>query len=96
VDPRPISESLSVLTRQLGMPAPGQIDDVLAVWGEVAGRLATVSEPVSIRRGRLVVAAADPTAAEALRWQGAGIVERLSGRLPDVALDGVDVRVARP
>jgi hypothetical protein len=96
VDPRPISQSLSVLTRQLGMPAPGQVEAVLAVWGEVAGRLSTVSEPVSIRRGRLVVAAADPTVAEAVRWQGADIVARLAARSPDVPIEGLDVRVARP
>jgi hypothetical protein len=96
MEPRPISQSLSVLTRQLGMPAPGEVEDVLAVWGEAAGRLATVSEPVSIRRGRLLVVAADPAAAEAIRWQGAAIVARLSALAADVELDGVDVRIARP
>ena len=37
-----------------------------------------------------------PAAAEAIRWQGAAIVERLSALAADVELDGVDVRIARP
>jgi hypothetical protein len=95
VEPRPISESLLVVGRQLGVPSPGALDRVWAVWGEVAGRLAVVAEPVAVRHGRLVVAATEPAVAEALEWQGAAICDRLASVLPDLDVTAVEVRLRR-
>ena len=95
MEPRPIAQSLSVLTRQLGMPEPGAIDRLLAAWGEAAGRLAVVSEPVAVRGGRLVVMASEPAAAEALEWQAGTICDRLATACPDVEIAGIDVRLPR-
>jgi hypothetical protein len=95
VEPRPIAESVAVVGRQLGLPAPGVLDEVLGLWGEVAGRLAVVSEPVSVRHGRLVVMASEPAVAEALEWQAGTICRRLATLAPDLGVEAVEVRTPR-
>jgi hypothetical protein len=95
VEPRPIADSVRVVSRQLGLPPPGVLEQVVALWGEVAGRLAVVSEPLSVRHGRLVVLASEPAVAEALQWQSGTICDRLGQLAPDLGIEAMDVRTPR-
>ena len=95
MEPRPIADSVAVVGRQLGLPSPAVLEQVIALWGEVAGRLAVVSEPVSVRNGRLVVLASEPAVAEALQWQAGTICDRLTALDPDLPVAGIDVRTPR-
>ena len=95
MEPRPIADSVRVVGRQLGLPPPGVLEQVVALWGEVAGRLAVVSEPLSVRHGRLVVLASEPAVAEALQWEGGTICTRLATLAPDLGIEAMDVRTPR-
>ena len=95
MEPRPIADSVAVVGRQLGLPSPAVLDQVMAHWGEAAGRLAVVSEPISVRNERLVVLASEPAVAEALEWQGGTICDRLRVLVPDLPVVGMDVRTPR-
>jgi hypothetical protein len=95
MEPRPIADSVAVVGRQLGLPSPGVLEEVISLWGEVAGRLAVVSEPVSVRNDRLVVLASEPAVAEALEWQGGTICDRLRALIPDLPVAGMDGRTPR-
>ena len=96
MEPRPIADSVAVVGRQLGLPSPGVLDAVMSLWGEVAGRLAVVSEPLSLRHGRLVVAASEPAVAEALEWQAGAIRDRLATLAPELGVEAVEVRTPPP
>ena len=96
VDPRPVGDSLRSLGRQWGLAEPSSLDAVTEAWGLVAGRLATVCEPRSIRDGVLVVAVAEPQVAEAVRWEAQGWCERLGRLVPEAAVRSVEPRLERP
>ena len=78
----------------LGAPSVDALTTLLGSWDELVGPdLAAHAEPVSVARGRLVVAVDDPAWAERLAWcegqvvaratalVGAGVVERVTARV---------------
>lgn len=67
---RPLQESLEVLERILGLARPDTVRLLESSWSQLVGaHLASRTSLESIRDGRMTVSAADPAAAEALRWQ---------------------------
>ena len=90
-----MTDSLRLLGRQWGLADPAALPAITEVWGLVAGRLATVSEPRSVRDDVLVVAVSDPAVAEAVRWESDRWCERLAQLVPEVAVRAVEARVER-
>ncbi|MCC6226942.1 MAG: DUF721 domain-containing protein [Microthrixaceae bacterium] len=89
MEPRSIAESLSVLRSQLGIAPATQMDAVLGVWDEVAGRLATGCTPMSIRDSTLNVGVDDPALVQAVEWVGSDWCRRLGELVPDLELKRV-------
>lgn len=92
--PRPLAAGLDHVLAGLGAPTVDALTPLLASWAELVGPdLAGHAEPVSVERGRLVVAVDDPAWAERLAWSegqvvaratalvGAGVVERVTPRV---------------
>ncbi len=92
--PRPLAAGLDHVLAGLGAPTVDALTTLLASWAELVGPdLAGHAEPVSVERGRLVVAVDDPAWAERLAWSegqvvaratalvGAGVVERVTPRV---------------
>lgn len=92
--PRPLAAGLDHVLAGLGAPTVDTLTTLLTSWAELVGPdLAAHAEPVSVERGRLVVAVDDPAWAERLAWSegqvvaratalvGAGVVERVTTRV---------------
>lgn len=92
--PRPLAAGLDHVLAGLGAPTVDVLTTLLGSWADLVGpELAAHAEPVSVARGRLVVAVDDPAWAERLAWSegqvvaratalvGAGVVERVTTRV---------------
>ncbi len=63
-------------------------------WDALVGeRMAAHVQPVSLRRGRLVVSVDDPAWASQLTWIENDVIERLNAELGTDSVTTLDVRV---
>lgn len=91
---RPLQESLEVLERILGLARPDTLRLLEASWSQLVGaHLAARTRLESVRDGRMTVAAADPAAAEALRWQARDLLSAAAELCGGEVADELAVRV---
>ena len=94
-DPRPITDALRHVRRELGAPEPGHFDQIRAQWAELVGSaLAEHSAPVNLRAGVLRIAVADPAWAGQFRYLADSLVQAVTERVPGAAVREISV-VAR-
>jgi predicted nucleic acid-binding Zn ribbon protein len=93
--PAPVGQSLNRLLRSLGSPtAAGTVRSLFDDWEDVVGAsLAAHVEPVSLKRGRLVVAVPDSAWATQLRFLERQLLERLAEAFGPDEVSAIDVRV---
>jgi predicted nucleic acid-binding Zn ribbon protein len=92
--PAPVGRSLDRLLRNLGAPAARTVRSVFDDWAEVVGdSVAAQAQPVSLRRGRLVVAVPDAAWATQLRYLEPQLLARLAEAFGDDEVTAIDVRV---
>ncbi|MFN0091027.1 MAG: DciA family protein [Acidimicrobiales bacterium] len=90
--PRPLGEALDRVVRGLSGERAAVVATVFDRWDELVGEaLAAHVRPVSLERGRLVVAADDPAWASQVRWLQADVLARLA--LVDASVTQLEVRV---
>lgn len=95
-DPRPITESLDGLLRDLRAGARHEVGGVFGRWDELVGPvIAGHARPVKLDAGRLLVEVDEPGWATQLRFLEPDVLARLRDSA-GVELSGLDVRVARP
>jgi hypothetical protein len=91
-DPRPVSDALRRVRRDLGAPEPGAFELLRQRWTElVGGALADHSEPVGVRDGRLRVVVDDPAWAGQFRYLHDALVTAVSDAFPDLSIREVSV-----
>ena len=92
--PRPVSDSLAAVTRNLGGDGGPALVDLIRRWPEVVGdHLAAHCRPVSLRHGVLTIAAAEAAWGAQLTWLEADLKRRLDDVLGPGAVSRVAVRV---
>ena len=95
--PRPVRESLDRVAATLGAGGAEPLRALFAHWLAIVGDdVAAHAQPLSLRRGRLVIGADDPAWAAQLRWLEADLLRRLEGALGAGVVTAVDVRVRPP
>jgi hypothetical protein len=91
-DPRPVSDSLRRVRRDLGAPEPGAFERLRQRWPELVGAaLAAHSEPVGVREGRLRVVVDDPVWGGQFRYLHDALVTAVGDAFPDLAIREVSV-----
>lgn len=94
--PRPLSEGVDRILRDLGAPSRGSIDLLLERWPEIVGPvLATCTRPVRVRDGRLAVEADDPAVASRVKWSTRSLIEAIDRLVAKDTVSAIDVRVRR-
>ncbi|MFN2608303.1 MAG: DciA family protein [Acidimicrobiales bacterium] len=84
--PRPLAESLDVVSRRMGAAPAAALARVFERWEELVGAaVAAHSRPLSLVRGTLTVAVDQPAWAASLGWLEADLL----GRFGDVLGAGV-------
>lgn len=88
-EPRPLQDALRALGRELGLPDPGVVARVGAMWEDVVGpALADHTSVRSVRDGICTVVADGPAWATQLRYLAKDLVDRVESVLgPGVVLD---------
>lgn len=95
-EPRPVSDALRRLRRELGTPEPSEFDRIRERWAELVGAdLAAHSRPVYLRAHLLRIAVDDPAWMVHFRYLEDQLVERLASTAPRAAVREVAV-VADP
>ncbi|HBX77437.1 MAG TPA: hypothetical protein DEG43_07310 [Acidimicrobiaceae bacterium] len=90
----PLALSVEVLRHQLGLGALSIEQAVATDWSELVGDgLASVSEPLQILRGELVVEVQSPTAAEAMKWATDRLIAECAARYGPHGITAVRVKV---
>lgn len=91
-DPRPLSDALRRVRRDLGAPEPGQLERLRQRWPELVGSaLAAHSEPVGVREGRLRVVVDDPAWGGQFRYLHDALVTAVGDAFPELAIREVSV-----
>jgi predicted nucleic acid-binding Zn ribbon protein len=92
--PAPVGQALDRVLRHLGGPTSRTVRSVFDDWSEVVGEhLAAHAVPVSLRRGRLVVAVPDSAWATQLRFLESQLLERLADAFGPDEVTAIQVRV---
>jgi predicted nucleic acid-binding Zn ribbon protein len=92
--PEPVGRSLDRLLRSLGGPRARTVRSVFDDWAEVVGEpVASRARPVSLRRGRLVVAVPDSAWATQLRFLEPQLLAKLADAFGDDEVTAIDIRV---
>ena len=92
-----IEDLLDRVLERIGVARPVDVVYLVENWARVAGEpWATRSRPVHLEDGELIVEAADGSAASLLRYQAAGLVNRLDEALGQGLVTSVRVRMGRP
>ncbi len=92
--PRPISDSLGAVARNLGGAGGPALVDLLQRWPEVVGeQLAAHCRPVSLRNNLLTIAADEPAWGAQLGWLEADLKRRLDESLGAGAVTRIAVRI---
>jgi predicted nucleic acid-binding Zn ribbon protein len=95
-DPRPLSDSLRSVRRQLGIGEPSHFDALRDAWPDLVGpALGAHARPRALRDGVLGIVADGPEWASQLRYLDRVLLERIAAELPDIAVEEVRVTVAR-
>ncbi len=90
--PRPVSDALRHVRRELGTPAPGYFELIRDSWPELVGAaLADHSVPSHLRSGVLRVVVDDPAWAGQFRYLADGLVQALGERVPEAGVREVSV-----
>ena len=93
-DARPVADSLSQLSRRLGLGEPATLTAVFADWELVVGAvMADHCRPVRLRDGELVVMVDEPAWATEIRFSSEEIRARCNARAGVDAVRSVVVRV---
>ena len=92
--PRPVSDSLGAVARNLGGAGGPGLVDLLNRWPEVVGaQLAAHCRPVSLRANVLTIAADEPAWGAQLGWLEAELRSRLDEALGTGAVTRIAVRI---
>lgn len=92
--PRPVSDSLESLARQLGAPTASALGAVFSRWEEAVGpAVAAHSRPLSLTDGVLAVAVDQPGWATQLRYLTTTLVSRLEEVAGTGVVQRIDIRV---
>ncbi|CAA9248099.1 MAG: hypothetical protein AVDCRST_MAG10-2021 [uncultured Acidimicrobiales bacterium] len=92
--PRPISDSLAAVARNLGGAGGPALVDLLQRWPEVVGeQLAAHCVPVSLRAGTLTIAAYESAWGAQLGWLEADLRRRLDEALGADVVTRIAVRI---
>ena len=90
--PRPVSDALRHVRRELGTPAPGCFEQIRDSWAELVGAaLADHSTPLHLRSGSLRVLVDDPAWAGQFRYLADGLVAALGERVPEAGVREISV-----
>ncbi len=90
--PRPVSDALRHVRRELGTPAPGYYELIRDSWPDLVGAaLADHSFPSHLRSGVLRVVVDDPAWAGQFRYLADGLVTALAERVPEAGVREVSV-----
>jgi hypothetical protein len=93
--PRPVSDALRHVRRELDTPAPGYFERIRDSWPELVGAaLADHSSPSHLRSGVLRVVVDDPAWAGQFRYLADGLVQAIGERVPEAGVREVSA-VAR-
>lgn len=95
MEPRRLGDSLSILGQQLGIAPAGTFDSIVNAWPVVAGRLAELCTPASLRDGNLTVTVGDPALVEAVEWSSGDWCRQLREKVPEAVVERVVARLAR-
>ena len=94
-DPMPLRDALAAVGRDIGVPEPDVVGQVVALWEEVVGTVVAEHARVrSVRDGVCVVTVDGPVWATQLRYLEQGVIERVSTRLGAGVVTSVKVVVA--
>ncbi|MDR5699299.1 DciA family protein [Agromyces sp. LY-1074] len=89
-DPRPLGDTIDVLSSELGWSGPLSQHDLLASWAEVAGEdTAEHSEPIAIEGGVLQVRCESTAWATQLRMMRSQLVARILERYPNAGVETI-------
>ena len=92
--PRPIGQSLDRVLRGLGSPGVAAVRTVFSEWEALAGAAtAEHAKPVSLDGQCLLVVVDEPGWATRLRFEQAGLLERIATELGEGIVTRVEVRV---
>lgn len=95
-DPRPLSDALRSVRRDLGLGEPSHFDAITAAWDDLVGApLAAHSRPRALRDGVLAIAVDGPEWASQLRYLDQILLERVAADLPSLDVREVRVSVVR-
>jgi predicted nucleic acid-binding Zn ribbon protein len=95
--PRPLSDSLRSVRRELGLGEPSHFDAIVAAWPALVGEpLAAHARPRALRDGVLGIVVDGPEWASQLRFLDQVLLDRIAADLPEVAVAEVRVTVTRP
>lgn len=95
--PRPVTDALRHVRRELGTPEPGHFEAIRDSWAELVGdALADHSTPLHLRGGVLRISVDDPAWAGQFRYLADGLVTALAERVPGAGVREISVVVNRP
>jgi predicted nucleic acid-binding Zn ribbon protein len=95
-DPQPIRASLDRVAKSLGGPDASSLSGLFGRWADIVGpQLAAHARPLSLNRGVLVVAVAEPGWATQLTYLEGDLLRRFQEALGDAVVDRVEVRLRR-
>jgi predicted nucleic acid-binding Zn ribbon protein len=95
--PRPVTDALAHIRRELGTPAPTYFDAIRDSWDDlVGGSLAAHSAPLHLRSGVLRIVVDDPAWAGQFRYMADGLVTALAERVPEAGIREISVVASRP
>lgn len=91
-EPRPLSDALRRVRRDLGAPEPGALERLRVRWPELVGAaLAAHSAPVGVREGRLRIVVDDPAWGGQFRYLHDALLTAVTGAFPDLAIRELSV-----
>lgn len=89
-DPKPLADTIDVLSSELGWSGPLSQHDLLSSWAEVAGDdTAKHSEPIAIEGGVLQVRCESTAWATQLRMMRTQLVARIAERFPGAGVETI-------
>jgi predicted nucleic acid-binding Zn ribbon protein len=91
-EPRPLSDALRRVRRDLGAPEPGALERLRRRWPElVGGVLGDHSRPIGVREGRLRVAVDDPAWGSQFRYLNDTLLDAIREGFPELAIREISV-----
>jgi predicted nucleic acid-binding Zn ribbon protein len=95
-DPRPVTESLDRLTRDLGGPDAAALAALFSNWPDIVGpSVAAHARPLSLRSGTLVIGVDQPAWRTQLTYLQAELLQRIDEVAGPGSVRAIEVRVRR-